>query len=520
MKQMARWKSAFLRLPGAIAFLAAWFMLCALPLVFNDQFFDINRIKVLWVLRAVPVLGVAMLIACFARRAICNVRSRMDRDVRVVAMAQWGFVIACVLSCALTGFEEATLTGSEGRYCGLYFLLCCAIAYAVITAGALHGWGVCLLAGAVACVCSVLGVLNVLGVDPLGFYVGVQKSQRSLFVSTIGNVDFFGSYCSLLFPLCMGQTVFQKSRWQRWLFGVFSVCCALGVAASRSDCAFAAMQLSCLALLALAGDRFEQMSRLLALWAVSLLALPVVEALLSLSLFQIRLSGVMLLLCRARVPQMGAALCALGALVCAGMARRGRKAPGRRRLLRAILLGCLLVALLVLAAIFYFTVVDAQRDLGSAATFLRFDDEWGTRRGFVYRRALRAFAEYTPVQKLFGRGIDLTERILTPYFDNPKMLAYGVFNDAHNQVLQFLLTSGLLGACSLVAFHLLSLRALWKRAEEDAVLCGAFASLFGYTLTALLSVSQPILLAVYVSVSALGVSRLCHVSNRGESLES
>lgn len=520
MKQTERWKPALLCLPNAIALLAALFMLCALPLVFNDQFFDINRIKVLWVLRVVPVLGVAMLAALFVRWVACKALCRINRDVWAVLLAQWGFIIACVIACAMTGFTQETLTGSEGRYCGLYFLLCCAVAYTVIVLGDLHGQVISLLAGVVACVCSILGVLNVLGVDPLGFYVGIQKSQRALFVSTIGNVDFFGAYLSLLFPLCVGQAVFQKNRWLRWLFGVFSVCCALGIAASRSDCAFAAMQLSCLALLALSGDRFEHMFRIFVLWALCFLALPVVEALLPFSLFQIRLSGVMLLLCRLHIPQAGAALCAAGALACRVLARWDCAAPGRNRLLRIVLTFCLLVVLFMLSAIYYFTFVDFQSDLGTAETLLRFNDEWGTRRGFVYRRALRAFADYTPVQKLLGRGLDLTERILTPYFDNPKMLAYGVFNDAHNQVLQFLLTSGLLGACAVVAFHLLSLRAFFKRAGQDPILCGAFASLFGYTLTAMLSVTQPILLAVYVSISALGASRLCHVLNRGESLES
>ena len=88
------------------------------------------------------------------------------------------------------------------------------------------------------------------------------------------------------------------------------------------------------------------------------------------------------------------------------------------------------------------------------------------------------------------------------------MLAYGVFNDAHNQPLQFLITTGILGIASILYFHFSLLVKVARNVENDADCIEDFATLCGYTVLSMVSVSQPILLATYACITGLSLSRL------------
>lgn len=492
------------RLPELVSLICAAFMLCALPLLFRDAFFDINRFKVEMVCRVMPVLALLMGAAMLLARGY---KKRISYPGRASRLLMLLFLAGCVIACARTGFETATLDGSEGRYCGLVFMLCCGAAFFIIGEGKSCSR---LLAPIVICATAValLGLVNAMGLDPLGFYARIKKGQETVFLSTIGHFDFFGTYLVMLFPLAGGQFVFSEKRGMR----AFGLACAgvmaLGAMASRTDSALIGLHLACFALLAVSGGSLSDMARALILWAMACAALPVMCVLLEHSAFHPEISGLPKLVFDLHAGEMLCIMLLVLAAACLWLAHRGRKAPGRRKT-AAVLFSCFgLAVLLLLGAMVYFTVVDTGTGLGGAAAFLRFDDRWGSLRGFVWTRAMRAFADAGPAQKLFGAGMELTLRVLTPYFDDPSMLRAGVFNDPHCQPLQMLLTCGVLGMAAFVLFYAAMLVTLLRHAGHDPLLCGAFASVFAYSVVMLINVTQPILIATYFSICALGLSAL------------
>ncbi|MGN0774566.1 MAG: hypothetical protein ACI4MP_12345 [Candidatus Ventricola sp.] len=492
------------RLPELIPMACAAFMLCVLPLLFHNAFFDINRFKVEAVCRVVPVLALLMAAAMLLAR---GKDKRMPHPGRMSRLLMLLFLISCVISCARVGFESATLDGSEGRYCGLIFMLCCGAAFFIISESGACGK---LLAPIVVCAAAValLGLVNAMGFDPLGFYERIKKGQETVFLSTIGHFDFFGTYLVLLFPLAGGQFVFSQKKGMR----AFGLSCAavmaMGAMASRTDSALIGLHLACFALLALSGSSLSEMARALALWAMVCAALPVTCVLLGYSAFQPEIAGLPGLLFELHAGELLCALLLVLSAVCFHLARCGRKAPGRKKTAAVLLAGFAFAALLLLGAMVYFSAVDTRTDLGEAAAFLRFNDSWGSLRGFAWIRSMRAFADASAAQKLFGAGMELTLRVLTPYFDDPSMLRYGVFNDPHCQPLQMLLTCGLLGMTAFVLFYAAMLATLLRHAGQDPLPCGAFASVFAYSIVLLINVTQPILIATYFSVCALGLSAL------------
>ncbi len=496
-----------------VSFLAAASMLCVLPLLFHDAFFDINRCKVSFVIHCMPALFTLMLIVSLP--ALGRMRRGWKRIAApCVAMAL--FLVFCTISCVRLGFDELTLTGSKGRYGGLWFLLSCGAAFAMIAAGALRGHVVTVLILLTSAVCAALGIANAMGLDPLGFYERIKQGQEIMYMSTIGHFDFFGTYIVLMLGICGGQFVFGKGLLARIFGGVCALLCAVAAVCARTDSAFLGTHLVCAALMACSGGDYGTIRRALVHWAVCFAVLPLTLHMLSFSRFALEFSGPILLLGK---PPVAAIFCVLACivLILSSMRKSLGKAPwSRRRMMLSVGLLLLLCFLILFGAMCYFTFVDTEANLGGAANVLRMNESWGSLRGYVYKWAVQAYGDYSPIEKLLGRGLEKTRLILDPYFDDPAGLAGGYFNDTHCQPLQYLITGGLLTALAFVAFYVCITVTAGRHAAHDPLLCGLFAALVCYGMIMLINVTQPILLGVYFAISALAVSRIRYLSVKGE----
>lgn len=503
------------RLPDFIAFACAVFMLCYIPLAFHDAFFDINRHKVNMVIRWIPGFCILMLVSLLFDP---ERKTRFSgNEGRISSISMLLLMAFCVVSCARAGFTKAVLTGSEGRYCGLYFMLSCGAAYFVISSGRMYLKRLLPLVIVCAAVCAGLGFANAIGFDPLGFYDRIKKGQEPTFLSTIGNFDFFGTFIVMMLSLAGAQFVLNENRAMRWFGGIGASIMALGATACRTECAFAGMHMACFMLFALSGDDYARMARACVLWAISFISLPITYPLLEASVYQPHIDGLPKTLYKLHIGEYAALILVVLAIVFLVMKYRRIKPLGRKWLLKRMMVLCACGAVLLFAAMVYFSVFDTKTKLGSLANFLRFNDSWGTLRGFVYVRSLRAFRDFSPMDKLFGAGMELTRSILTPYFDDPKMLRYGIFNDPHCQPLQMLLTCGIFGMICFLALYLSVLLMLFKHADDDPIACGLLCSVWCYGLILLINVTQPILISTYYSICALSVA--CVRKNRNRRRE-
>ena len=476
-----------LHLPGM---LCACFMLCLLPLLYRNAFFDINRFKVEAVRIVVPVIGMvsaaAWLLVSRNRKIHTTIR---NTDICVLL-----FALTCFISSARTGFDSASLIGNEGRYCGLWVMLSCALAYWLISRNKIGLRLIGMLTVISAALVALIGVLNAIGFDPLSFYPRLSHDQRAAFISTIGNINFFGVYVAMMLPLALSHWINAENTPEKALGLAAAALMVLGVHASRTDSAFLGMQMAFLAMFALCGNSFKKMMRILAFWAYSWVTIPLMGMLMNRGPEQFAYTGLLSMLCTTHMAEIVALILAGIALAVRFFSNKGMRPIGRNRLCVVCSVLLLLAIMLIILAIFLFTAVYDDVSLGAAADILRFDDNWGSSRGFVYKRSLRAFRDADWGDKAFGQGVDLAKRILKPYDDNPHINVVGVFNDAHCQPLQLLITCGIFGAfsfCGLLFFVFLdSARILEKSPEQLGILC----SICGYLPMMCLTVTQPILM--------------------------
>ncbi len=499
------------RLPWGLSFGAVVFMLCVVPLFFHDAFFDINRCKVDLVVRLMPCIFAAMFpILVFSER---NPLPR-GRESALSYLFLALFLLSCVISCARTGFESAVLKGNEGRYAGLYFMLACSCAFFVPAVCGVPSdawlWPP-VLAGLVI---AILGILNVFGIDPLGFYTRIKKGQEVVFLSTIGHYDFYGTVMVLIFGMAGGIVLFGRKR----LFIPFALLTIAGAYAARTESVFIGLHLTSFTFLFLSFGDVRRLSTAFFLWGMVFLLCPLTVLFVTrFSSFSIRFGGIYPLLGKGPVPYVLAAVF-FGLSCLAGKTGHSwTQQQGKQWGARLLLGGILLVLVLMIT----FTFFLPEQTLGGFEHFFRMDDNWGSRRGYIYARVLRAYGDYGPMEKLFGRGMELTKRITRPYIDNPQeeLLSGGVYTDAHSQPLQLLITTGFLGAGGFVAFYLTVLVLLYRHCDGDAVLCTLLAAWLGYLVLLLVNVTQPILLVYFFTLSGMAMGRLREISEKSKKAE-
>lgn len=478
------------------------FMLIVLPLLFHDAFFDINRFKVLALCCAACISGI-----------VCVFTADFKKQIDSLKHAPTGWLLlllcACVISSARTGFDPATLTGREGRYAGLWFLLACVVSFLIIASTSLPKRRFIQAGVFTASFIALLGVLNAFGLDPLQFYRRIQRGQESAFLSTIGNINFFGAYLVLFLPYSISSFLHASRTKGRGSDLFVSLILTLGILVSRTDSAFLGMQMVFLCLFAYSGDSLEALSRVSLLWGGSYLLLPPIGYLLVQSRFNAEMTGLLGILSKTGLAYI-LALCLFAyGFLCIHRVKNRKRAPGKTITRLVAIIVVTLCSLILLTGIILFTFILPDAEIGSLASFLRFNDYWGSYRGFVYARSIRAFSAFSATDKLFGQGVDLARRILTPYFDHPEILLGGVFNDAHCQILQLLITCGLCGAGAFLGFYLSMLNTVAKQSPKEPLSTAHIAMLAGYLPIMLLNVFQPILIAEFLSLSALALAQSC-----------
>ena len=503
--------------PALIAALAGIFLLSVVPLFFHDGFFDINRAKVSLVLTATPYFAACMGLFLLL---LPKKGEYYDRFPLLLLCPLLLFLVGCVISCWMKGFEKAVLTGSEGRYGGLYFILSMVVLFVIIALGRGKGTFVLFLFLVSSCLIAILGYANALGADPLGFYKNMRESQIPMFYSTIGHFDFYGTF--LLLPAAIAYGIVMRS--EHLIARLCAFCAAivltLGAYAARTDSVWLGMGMIGFSLIFLSGANYRHLSRALLMIAFMIGLFSVSAYVLrNYSTHPLEFSGAYTFMTLRRGGEVAAVFAILSFLALM-LHSHDVKVPGYKRLVIIGLIVFLILAILLTCLVVFATRTNDDKALFGLAPTFRMDDNFGSRRGYIWTRSLRAFMAGSPMEKVFGQGLELTKRITRPFIESveEENLGGGTYNDAHSQPIQILLTCGIFGLVMFLLHYLLLFRSLLRHGENDPLLAGIAAAMAAYLVIMAINVTQPILLVIYIGLSAVAVGRIGALRNRREDL--
>ena len=440
---------------SAVAFLLA--VLCVYPL-YIDKFSNLGVVKFTGVatLSWVFCLWLGALAAIGARPRAGHLPWRTDHGLWAL-----GAVVATGVVSTVTSLSPAmSLWGLGGYYGGCMMVLFTAAGYLAVRAFApqklLNGLTFCV--GITTALVTVLYVLNIFNIDLIGTYADTAVVERAQFFSTLGQKNFCSGFMAFALPLVFYAFLVARGARHTVFYGVPAFFGGLALAVVDADGLALGVGAAVLVLLCQKIFTTRTLRRLMVIGMFFFADAGWMQYMRTHVYTQ---GGKPILAAFGHYAQVGFAVCAVVWAVLF-FALRSREIPlwkaGRVLTAIAVTLG---VVLVVLA-----NFMPGFPSLGKLDDLLVFNDDWGTYRGTAWRISWSAWTAQPFWRKLLGVGPGMIHTAVAQWAGADITARMKTFYAAHNEYLELLLTSGVLGLAAwvwFVAAHLRKAAQNWLR---------------------------------------------------------
>lgn len=412
----------------------------------------------------------------------------LKRMLHTLSIGDWcmlGLLASHTITLLFSPYQSEAFSGSSGRHMGYEFSLLITAVYFLLSRTLIHHQQ--RLFHILLCTCtgiSVLGIINAWGFDPLHFYPHIAGTEAHRYLATVGNATFFAQLMCLSTSFSALQFGKAKTGKQRLGYGVVMYCGFGALIIAHIDGAYLGLG----AFLLYYFYRYVTNRPGLRDFfiVIALFCAAVLTVQFSALFVPLTLEGISLALLSS--PGNAVMFCLLVGLI-AGIERKPSvfAALPYAKIRKAIMIIVIGVMLGLIVLICFCTLTRFPLP-ASLTPYLRFDDAWGSQRGRLWRQLSALYLhDFSGFQQLFGQGLDCTRLILTHALGN----AYAVFDNAHNEYLQYLITTGLCGLSLYLA--LLGSFIYRLNLHHDLPPAAAIAAmLIAYGASAFTSLNQPI----------------------------
>lgn len=458
-----------------------------------------------------PAAGSIMLLQTKKRSIVSHYRNLSVTDWFV-----YGYLVAVLVSYLFTAFRSEAFWGAEGWHMGLVSQLLFVLFYFFFSC--YFKWEKKLLYAALfsSGIVFALGILNRYSVYPISLI-----GQTPVFISTLGNINWFCGYWAVICPLGILYYWNGKGVLRQAAAGLYVIVAFLIGIVQGSSSVFPALAALFLLLCCLSFQENERMRRFLELCMLFALSCQIgrlFRYLPGLSINYENGLGYVLTNTNATV-YMGMIA---GCLYIWLMRRIKRKSP------RIVQPGKAAGAVLILSAaaltgyiiVLLLNTCMPEGILGlSGVPFFTFDDSWASARGATWKCGLTGFGHMSPFHKLIGAGPDC----FAAYIYSVPALAEDVYarfgnarlTNAHNEWLTVLVNQGVFGCICYAGIFLSAVVRFLKKAKAAPDLYLFAAAVLVYMIHNMFSFQQ-ILNTPFVFI-LLGIGEgLCRQENAGE----
>ena len=526
--ESTRINQRFGNITGTLMTIYVLFYLCVFPLATRDKYFDILqfRFQLYWIPTLIYgilflLLGIFYLLSDKRRNGgalTAKLKENLKWSVLKTKLTKTdlcfiALIFIMTLSVLFADYQYEALWGSRGRFNGLVLWLMFFIAYWLVTRFYhFKKWHLYAYLIA-ACLPEIWGITDFFMLDLLHFHVGGAAEYIYTFVSSVGNINTYTNMVALHFGAAVTLFVLSNSRWEKLLTFVAVVISSFAIVMGISDNGLLAAGAIFAFLPFVAWTSRQNITRFFitfSIFATSVL----VTAYLTTQHATIAVAdggSVLVTIGKTKAFMLLTAALWLLTMVIAVLFHRKKSAEQEAKTTRAarrIWLVLFIVAVVAVIAVLVDANSGRHPEIWEAyKNVLIFSDTWGTGRGINWRFAWEFFTEKSSfLDKLIGNGPD-TYYIIT--MDNFKHLmkdaGYGIFDSAHNEYLECLVTIGVLGTIAYIGMLATSLRQMLKnRKNVYAVACG-FAIL-AYAVQAVVNIAIPITTPIFMILLYVGIN--------------
>ncbi|MBQ8814993.1 MAG: O-antigen ligase family protein [Lachnospiraceae bacterium] len=407
------------------------------------------------------------------------------------------FGLSVSISAILSAYGHSAFTGENGRYIGAYMLMSMCICFLLFSQHYVELKPFYAVIPAAGVIVALLGILQFIQIDVLGFTKHIPEQLTGTYLSTIGNINVFSNYISIIAAFCVGVYCLTSKKSLLLCFFISDV----ALFPANSDGGLLAV-LAVIVLCPLFSPAREKAFLYLSEQLLVFSAACIVGKIIS----QFAITPYVGLPARFTSP--GFFIPALFGTALMYLYFRYRTlSPANYAFCRKVYI-CFII-LSASAAILLFAAV-ILNILSIPA--LQLSDQWGSGRGYIWKKALDLWYTAPLLQKLFGYGPDTLKLLLLETSYHEMLSATGkIFDSAHNSVLHYLITTGACGALSWSAC-LLSVLITSIKSKKATVFPWLMAFL-AYLIQTMIMPDQPITtpLAFMIAGICIGItSSHCH----------
>ena len=418
-------------------------VLLVIPVIFRYNYQDISSFKVMLYLLVSGIfliLSLIIVIGTFVQKRQWGIPMRTPGEMlQTISMLDWGILIFGVISL-FSSFTTRygavkSLLASESVFVGGALLFMLMISYFIISryadpdrTGWVRGFYIS------SFIVVLLGILNHIGIDPLGMHKNNASTTILTMASTIGNVDFLYGYLSLITIFFCAYRMGMERDKKIYIVDGLLLLCFMATWSARASAVFTGLFFGVLILFYMALGSFDRMKNLFWIGLLSGVG-GVIDKLLAIAgvgIYNTLYKEISQRLNKHYVYLIIGIFCLIMYLILGNLEKRGKKDAIEKAMKAARLPYAVVVS--VLAAILMFSIV-----------YFPFFRE-NAQRTVVWDGAFQIFREGDFREKLIGVGpgsIDAAKDRLDIVMNNGLRM-----ETAHNELIEYCVTTGILGIVS------------------------------------------------------------------------
>lgn len=425
------------------------------PLFFHNKFFDIVSCKYEF-LKIIIIIITVIEALCFSLYLMDRImaKEKLIKKEKIRITPLYIFVFSWfainLISALLSEYKDYVMDGAAGRSAGFKSVLCYFIIFIIVSKLykdsdiAFYGFLIS------SVLISILGILNGMNIDPLGFFKGLDARQIIIYLSTLGNMDIYTLYFSLSIPLILMHYLKEKDIRKKILYLLGASINIIAITAGQCDMAYIIIVFS-LFLVMIFNKEEESIVILLLPYFLSVLPIymlakaninaDITRNVSKITYGYFKIYPVFIVLF----------------LILLFINSKKKIYVNKLKKSAFIFLVSGLILYFILLILFTFILKDV--DLSGFSTFLRFNNEFGSYRGFIWKKVIEEYLSFNFIGKLIGIGPDT----LYPYLmencaEEMMQVTKTYYDNAHNEFLQYLITTGILGLVSYVGIIFFALK--------------------------------------------------------------
>lgn len=405
------------------------------------------------------------------------------------------FLCACITTVLSDYKLESLIGGKNSRDNGLVLLFLYLMVYFIVSRFYyFKNYVLCsfLVFGSLI---SLLAILHFYYIDPLGIMSGYSDSVIKDFGTTIGNKNTIASYMCVFLPFTIMMFILQKNKTVRILSAVSIAFAYTGLLVAGSNSGYIGLFAMLFFMFVVCVRKLELLKNLMLALTI-MFSSGIILRLLSLILDKdkgFETIGQMLIFSKYIFFIVGffAVLTVVLYFLEKNFALT-EKWPKNTLTAVILLLGTAVFSVCVYMFIKY-TFIDTKTDIGALSQIFRFDDRWGTHRGFMWINGVKDFVNSDLRVILFGSGCDTFYYFFEPHFaELSDRFNNSSTNCIHSEYLNYLVTQGVLGFISYLTVIISVTVRAFKTSKNNTMALLFIFPVIAYSAQAVVNIYQPI----------------------------